>query len=90
MPDQVPAQVEVILKETAESFPYDACLTCECFLGLVAQLGIVADPAGRSLLEQYKVPRKEMHACLGCDPCPPGDHYAKYIRQKQARKIITL
>jgi hypothetical protein len=90
MPELTSAQAESIIKESAESFPHDACLTCECFLGLVSQLSIDTEPAGRTVLEAYKVPRKEMHACLGCDPCPPGDRYAGYMRQKQSRKLITL
>jgi hypothetical protein len=90
MPELVTEPVEVILSQAVENFPHDDCLSCECFLGLVAQLGIAASPADRSLLAQYKIPRKEMHACLGCDPCPPGERYAKYIHSKQASKIITL
>ena len=90
MPDLLSAQVEAMLKETVESFPHAACLTCDCFLGLVAQLRIATDVTCRPLLEQYKVSRKEMQACLGCDPCPPGDSYAKYIRHKQVGKLIPL
>lgn len=90
MPELTSAQVENILQETAANFPHQACLTCECFLGLVALLGMDAQLDSRPLLDAYKVPRKEMHACLGCDPCPPGESYAKYIRHKQNMKIITL
>jgi hypothetical protein len=90
MPCLTSTQVETILTETAASFPQDSCLTCECFLGLVMQLGLDADTDCQPLLAQYKVPRKEIHNCLGCDPCPPGNSYAKYIRFKQAEKIITL
>ena len=84
------AALQSSLDETVESFPHEACLTCECFLGLVAQLYGDVDANGKQILKAYKVDRKNMHACLGCDPCPPGDKYAKYIRQKQAEKIITL
>ncbi len=83
-------QVEVILKKTAASFPHDECLTCECFLGLVMQLKIDAEPGAQTLLAKYKIPHKEMHACLGCDPCPAGDRYAQHIRQHGTGKLITL
>jgi len=78
------AQVETLLKEAEASFPHGACLTCECFLGYVAQLHVDSEPAGREVLKAYKVDRNSIHGCLGCDPCPPGDLYAAYQRQKQA------
>jgi hypothetical protein len=90
MTDPVAGSLKGILNEAVESFPHDSCLTCECFLGLVAQLRIDADIADRPLFDEYKIPRQEVHACLGCDPCPPGDWYVKYIHYKKARKIITL
>jgi len=34
-------------------------------------------------LGRGKVDRKDMHHCLGCDPCPPGDLYAEYMKKKQ-------
>ena len=36
-------EVRVLLEQARQSFPHDDCLTCECFLGYVAQLGIDAD-----------------------------------------------
>jgi hypothetical protein len=78
------AQVETLLKEAEESFPHGACLTCECFLGYVAQLHVDSGPDSREVLKQYKVDRNSIHGCLGCDPCPPGDLYATYQCQKQA------
>ena len=90
MPGLMPTQVESILNETVQSFPHTACLTCECFLGLVTQLQIDSGAESRALLAPYKVGREEMHACLGCDPCPPGNRYAKYMIRKQSEKLITL
>ena len=84
------AKIEEILLETTADFPHDYCLTCECFLGLVMQLKIDSEPAAQPLLEFYKVQRKDMHACLGCNPCPPGNRYANYIKHKTTEKIITL
>ena len=36
------AEVEKLLEEARASFPHDECLTCECFLGYLTQLGIDA------------------------------------------------
>jgi hypothetical protein len=77
-------QVETLLKEADESFPLGLCPTCECFLGYVAQLHVDADIDSRDLLKPYKVDRNLIHNCLGCDPCPPGDLYIAYQRNKQA------
>jgi hypothetical protein len=82
------SELQLRLAQVEQAFPHEACRTCECFLGYLARLTIDSDPkepgpAGstvRSLLSAYKPERKEMHSCLGCDPCPPADHYAAYQR----------
>lgn len=66
------------------------CNTCECFLGYLAQLHIDSDSADKDLFRPYKVDRKDMHHCLGCDPCPPGDLYAEYMLKKQKAALIQL
>ena len=83
-------EVQKFLDVAVVSFPHDACLTCECFLGYIMQLHLDADADGRELLARYQVDRNSMHSCLGCDPCPPGDLYALYIRNKKGPQIITL
>jgi hypothetical protein len=83
-------QVKTYLDEAEASFPHDACLTCECFLGLTTQLHIDTGGDGRNLLGVFKVERGRMHQCLGCDPCPPGDLYAKYMRENRKSSLIIL
>ena len=83
-------EVQIFLEEAADSFPHDACLTCECFLGYVIRLRVDSDKTSQDLIGEYQVERKSMHSCLGCDPCPPGDLYAEYIRKKQQPPLITL
>ena len=83
-------QIQTRLAEAETSFPHTACLTCECFLGYVAQLRLDADEDGKELLAQYKVERDKMHSCLGCDPCPPGDLSVAYIREKRKNTLITI
>jgi hypothetical protein len=79
--------VHSMLKATEDSFPHarDVCSTCECFLGYLAQLRIDSDLTDKDLFTPFKVDRKEMHHCLGCDPCPPGDLYAEYMQKKAAQ-----
>ena len=83
-------EVQTFLVEAADSFPHNACLTCECFLGYVTRLRIDSDETSRELIGEYHVERQSMHSCLGCDPCPPGDLYAEYVRKKQQPPLITL
>jgi len=75
-------QLERLLEQAREAFPHETCLTCECFLGYVAQLGIDADEDVAALLAEMGIERERTHSCLGCDPCPPADLFANYLRQQ--------
>ena len=90
MPKLTRQEVQTFLEEAADSFPHDACLTCECFLGYVTRLRVDSDESSRDLIDEQQVERKNMHSCLGCDPCPPGDLYAEYVRKRQQTLLITL
>ena len=81
-------ELHAILEVVEDSFPHEQCNTCECFLGYITQLRIDSNPADKSLFFPYKIERRDMHKCLGCDPCPPGALYAEYMREKQ--KLISL
>ena len=74
-------QLTTLVNHAADCFPHTACETCECFLGYVTQLEIDADQMGQAFLKRLKPNRSEIHSCLGCDPCPPGDQFAAYIRE---------
>jgi hypothetical protein len=80
-------QTKKLLEEAIASFPHDECYTCECFLGYLAQLELDADENLRSFFSTYKPERSLIHSCLGCDPCPPADAFANYLR---AKKLIQL
>jgi len=82
-------EVQAFLAEAADSFPHDACLTCECFLGYVTRLHVDSDETSRDLIREYRVERINMHSCLGCDPCPPGDQYAEYVLKNQGSQLLT-
>ena len=90
MPKLTRQEVQTFLAEAADSFPHGACPTCECFLGYVTRLRVDSDETGQGFIGNYQVERKSMHNCLGCDPCPPGNLYAEYIRMKQKPPLITL
>ncbi len=83
MPKLQRDETQSLLRVAEDSFPHDLCRTCECFLGYLAQLRIDSDPANKDLFLPFKVDRMEMHKCLGCDPCLPGDLYAEYMKKKQ-------
>ena len=85
-------ELQSLLTQVEESFPHarEVCSTCECFLGYTAQLRIDSDPAEKALFVPFKVKREDMHKCLGCEPCPPGDLYAGYMLKKQKSNLITL
>ena len=72
-------QVKTLLDETLASFPHEDCYTCECFLGYLTRLELDADEHGRAIFSQYKPERNLVHSCMGCDPCPPADAFAKYM-----------
>lgn len=76
-------EIQALLQAAEDSFPYGECATCECFLGYIAQLRIDSDPADKDLFAPFKFRREDMHKCLGCNPCPPGDLYAEYMKKKQ-------
>lgn len=75
-------KLKMLLEQARQTFPHEACLTCECFLGYVAQLGIDADEDVTALLAEMGIERERTHSCLGCDPCPPADLFANYLRQQ--------
>ncbi len=81
-------EIQTMLQGAEVSFPHGKCSTCEWFHGYVAQLRIDSESTYKDLFTPYKVSRNEMHHCLGCDPCPPGDLYAEYMQKKQ--KLTTL
>jgi len=84
------AQTQTLLKDAEESFPHGECSTCECFLGYVAQLRIDSDAQCKEAFVPFKVKREDIHNCLGCDPCPPGNLYAEYMKHKQNPPLIML
>ncbi|MEP7133314.1 MAG: hypothetical protein ABI904_00135 [Chloroflexota bacterium] len=92
MPKLQRDEIQTRLQTAVDSFPHNqnVCSTCECFLAYTAQLRIDTDSADKDLFTPYKINRSDMHHCLGCDPCPPGDLYAEDMKIKQNSTLITL
>lgn len=76
------AQVDSLLARARASFPHDACLTCECFLGYLVQLGIDSGVDVRALLDEMGIEREDAHGCLGCEPCPPAGLFAEHLQSR--------
>jgi hypothetical protein len=73
----VQKEIATLLKK----LPRKECRTCDCLQGFLTQLEIDAQEDISDITEPLKVPGKKMHGCLGCDPCPPGATFSKYIRK---------
>ena len=76
------AEITVLLQEAQLAFRHEECATCECYLGFLTQLEIDADQDAQIYIQKNIPPREEIHACLGCDPCPPGVQFAEYLQNK--------
>jgi hypothetical protein len=84
------SELQDLIRGGEDSIAHGTCYTCECFLGYLVQLRIDCDPADQDLLLPFKVEHSEMHRCIGCDPCPPGNLYAEYMKNKQNSGLIQL
>ena len=77
--------VERLVQDTAANFPHEECRTCDCFHGFLTQLVLDVGEDVSPVIDQFKIDRDQMHGCLGCDPCPPGSAFARYLKQAQKR-----
>ena len=72
-------KIQAIVQELEKSVLRADCLTCDCFQGLLAQLGIDCPQDVSDITGCSKVPTEKMHGCLGCDPCPAGELFANHL-----------
>ena len=85
--------VRSTLQEPEAVLPHDECRTCECLQGFLTQLHLDADENVGALIRPRLAARGQVHGCLGCDPCPPGDQFAAYLRgphSSRQQPIILL
>lgn len=81
-------ELEGLIRKTQSEFSHPECATCECYLGFLTQLALDGRKEIRSAVNGFQPPREEVHACLGCDPCPPADAYAEYLKRDQEIVLI--
>ncbi len=75
--------IKSLLTELEVSITRSECRTCECFQGFLAQLEGDCKPEALPLIQSMEVSDDRLHACLGCDPCPPADIYTRYLMDQQ-------
>ncbi len=73
------SDAEKIITQLRRAVPMEECWTCDCLQGLLTQLEMDADTNVADLTSVLKKGRDQMHGCLGCDPCPPGEQYSQYL-----------
>ncbi len=79
------AQTELF--EKLRAWPNEErCRTCDCLQGALTQLEIDGDGQLKALAAKHRIPSEQMHACLGCDPCPPAEFWAEYVRESRSEK----
>jgi hypothetical protein len=73
----------------------DQCAGCECLQGALVELKLAleelpGDAHHAELLARVETAlgRGERHACLGCEPCNPGNILAEYYREQQTREPV--
>jgi len=78
-------RVAGMIDHLRRNVPHESCWTCDCLQGFLTQLELDADQDVSDLTAELKIDRKRMHGCLGCDPCPPGEVYAGYLRGSECK-----
>jgi hypothetical protein len=76
-------RVQEFCEKIEEAAVKEACWTCECLQGVIAQLLMDLEEEDISELEKRVRDREALHSCLGCDPCPPGELLAEYLRNRE-------
>jgi hypothetical protein len=93
MPADLPL-IETIWSALQSFVREETCATCEGLRGALLELGLSLEelPAGP---EQERLLAANgdaalagvSRACLGCQPCNPGDNLANFCRDQQVREI---
>lgn len=78
-------EAERLLAKLKTSLPKEECGTCDCLQGLLSQLELDLGSEIRPLTKPLRVTDREMHGCLGCNPCPPAEIFAEYTRERRGK-----
>jgi len=70
----------------------EKCSGCECLQGALVELKLTLEERPEELEQarllsdiEAAMQARAAHACLGCQPCNPGDILADFYRQQQAQ-----
>ncbi len=74
--------VERILSNLQKYIIKEECWSCDCLQGFLTQLELDSEKDVSHLTISFKISKDQMHGCLGCDPCPPGEAFSEYINKK--------
>lgn len=69
-----------LIADLEPNLPLDECHSCECYLALLTQLSLDVDLDVAELRSHLHLEREQSHSCLGCQPCPPADGLALYLK----------
>ncbi len=75
-----PSEAERWINRLRQSAAKTECWSCECLQALLTQVERDC-PEVAATVGPMKVASKGMHHCLGCEPCPPADVFAEYLRR---------
>jgi len=76
-------KIEKYCKKIKKSAVKNDCWTCDCLQGFITQLLIDLEKEDVSELKKLLKDKQFLHSCLGCDPCPPGALFSKYLKTKK-------
>ena len=89
----MPADIPLIATAWRDLLPFvreEKCAACECLQGALVELRLSLEelPAGPEQEELLGAIGRAMkvgapHACLGCQPCSPGDVLANFYRAQR-------
>lgn len=77
------SKIENYCKKIRKAAIKNDCWTCDCLQGFITQLLIDLEREDTSELKKLLKDKQFLHSCLGCDPCPPGELFTKYLRNKK-------
>lgn len=76
-------RVKDYLDSLAEDWGVEKCRQCECLQGVLVQIKLdwpeLEDEVDRFV-------SKEVHSCLGCEPCQPAEVWTEYLKEKEKIK----
>ena len=75
-------QVRKLMGQLELAATREACWSCECLQGFITQIELNAPADAKLLLETYEVRPERLHGCLGCEPCPPAEAFAAYLKAR--------